>query len=116
MAGAERGHHQRQVEEVKDRPPVDLVRSQSILEEARISLARNRASVEAAWRQLAAEVGVPSLPLPVAPASAAILCRAGTSARAERILAANTDLKQAAAETERARLELERPEPRRCRT
>jgi cobalt-zinc-cadmium efflux system outer membrane protein len=98
-----------QVEVVKDRPRVDLVRSQAVLEEARISLARSRASLGAAQGQLAAEVGVADLPFPEAPAE-----RPGAAPRWEaepvlrRVLAVNSDLRQAAAEAERARLEAER--------
>jgi len=99
----------KQVEEVKVRPRADLVRLQAVLEEARITRDRSRISLEAAWRQLAAEVGLPDLqmaeagrdwndPVPQWDAAAVV----------GRVLAANTALKQAAVEAEQARLEVER--------
>jgi cobalt-zinc-cadmium efflux system outer membrane protein len=98
-----------QVEVVKDRPRVDLVRSESVLQEARTNLARNQANMNAAWHQLAAEVGVPALP-PVAPPTQAPDAppRWDAGAVLQRVFAANADLIRAAAETERARLEAER--------
>lgn len=98
-----------QVDVVKDRPRVDLVRSQSVLEEARTNLNRQRASRDAAWRQLTAEIGVPGLPQTDAPPERPdAVPRWEAESVLQRVLAANTDLKQAAAETERARLEVER--------
>jgi cobalt-zinc-cadmium efflux system outer membrane protein len=98
-----------QVEVVKDRPRVDLVRSQALLEEARINLARSRASLDAAKSQLAAEVGVADLPIPEAPPERPDAAPHWESeAVLRRVLAANSDLKQAAAEAERARLGVER--------
>jgi cobalt-zinc-cadmium efflux system outer membrane protein len=98
-----------QVEVVKDRPRVDLVRSQSALEEARTNLNRNRASLEASWQQLAAEVGTPDLrPADDPPERIDGAPRWEATAVLERVLSANTDVQQVAAETERARLEFER--------
>jgi cobalt-zinc-cadmium efflux system outer membrane protein len=97
-----------QVEVVKDRPRVDLVRSQALLEEARTILNRNRATRDATWRQLAAEIGVPGLQIVDAAAPRESAPRWEDERVLERVLAANTDLKQAATEAERARLEFER--------
>jgi cobalt-zinc-cadmium efflux system outer membrane protein len=97
-----------QVEVVKDRPRVDLVRAQSVLEEARTSLGRNRANLDASWRQLTAEIGVPGLKAPEAFAPRDSTPRWEDERVLARVLAANTDLQQAAAEAERGRLEFER--------
>jgi cobalt-zinc-cadmium efflux system outer membrane protein len=100
---------QEQVEVVKNRPRVDLVRSQSVLEEARTALNRNRASLDAAWEQLAAEVGVSSQPPAAAPAERLDAVSRWEPGRVlERVMAANAELKRAAAETERVHLEVER--------
>ena len=99
----------RQVEEAKIRPRSDLLRIQAILGEARISQQNAGVRREAGWRQVAAEVGVPGLPLPESPAvtwgpfpewEADVVLR--------RVLAANSQVKEAAIETARARLEIER--------
>jgi cobalt-zinc-cadmium efflux system outer membrane protein len=80
-----------------------------LLEEARITLARSEANLLAARRELAAEVGVPDLPLPE-PAGDAFgpvpRWEAGEVVR--RVLSANTAVKQAGVEVERNRLALER--------
>ena len=105
----------RQVEEAKIRPRSDLLRIQAILGEARISQQNAGVRREAGWRQVAAEVGVPGLPLPESPAvtwgpfpewEADVVLR--------RVLAANSQVKEAAIETARVRLEIERRGPRRC--
>jgi cobalt-zinc-cadmium efflux system outer membrane protein len=99
----------RLVEEAKTRPRTDLIRLEALVEEARVSQERTAVNVQAAWRQLAAEVGLPHLPMPEAgaePLPGIPLWDADAVLR--RVLAANTDLKQAAVETERARLEVER--------
>jgi cobalt-zinc-cadmium efflux system outer membrane protein len=93
----------RKLVEVKLRPQTDLLRIEALLEEARISLGRERAARESAWAQLAAEVGVPGLPpRRVAPPGEppdwpADLVRA-------RVLQTNTALKEGALAVERARL------------
>jgi cobalt-zinc-cadmium efflux system outer membrane protein len=99
----------RKLVKAKLRPRTDLLRIEALLEEAQISLARARANRVAAWRELAAEVGTPALPppaevgeplpaLPDWPADAVV----------GRVLAANSAIKQAAVDAERARLALER--------
>jgi cobalt-zinc-cadmium efflux system outer membrane protein len=97
------------VEQAKTRPQTDLIRIEALLEEARISLAQSEESAANAWRQLAAEVGVPQLP---APPPAGDLPEAvpvwDEGAVVRRVLAANTELRQAAVEAERARLEVNR--------
>jgi cobalt-zinc-cadmium efflux system outer membrane protein len=99
----------RLVEEVKTRPRTDLLRTEALLEEARISLARSRANRDAAWRQLTAEIGLPELPPPETlrdPLDA--LPQWDAAAVTQRVLAAHTALKQAGVEVERNRLALER--------
>jgi cobalt-zinc-cadmium efflux system outer membrane protein len=98
------------VEVVKDRPRVDLVRAESLLEEARINQERSRASLDAARRQLAAEVGVPTdVPVPEAPSRRPdVLPHWDAETVLQRVLMTNSDLKQAAIEAERARLEVDR--------
>jgi cobalt-zinc-cadmium efflux system outer membrane protein len=96
------------VEVVKTRPRTDLLRMETLLAEARIQQARSEIAVEAAWQQLAAEVGVPCLPMP--PEVAGLgdtpprweLC-----AVAERVQSAHTELRRADVEIERARLAVE---------
>jgi cobalt-zinc-cadmium efflux system outer membrane protein len=88
---------------------VDLTRLQAVYEDAKSSQERSRINLAASWRQLAAEVGLPQLPPPATPAERAeTVPRWDQETVAQRVLAANTDLKQAAAEVERARLEVER--------
>lgn len=97
----------RQVEEAKTRPRTDLIRLVAVLEEARLSEERARISLESAWRQVAAEVGVPDLPMPaMAPGLEAPPWDADTVLR--RVLAVHTERRRTALEAERARLELER--------
>jgi cobalt-zinc-cadmium efflux system outer membrane protein len=105
----------RLVEEVKTRPRSDLLRLQALLEEARVSRDRARITVDAAWRQLAAEVGVPQLPMPSTAAGLAMpVPWWDREAVLRRVLAANADLRQVAAEAERARLEYERARAGAC--
>jgi cobalt-zinc-cadmium efflux system outer membrane protein len=99
----------RLVETLKTRPETDLLRLDAVLEEARINLVRSDVSRQAAWRQLAAEVGVPDLSLP---AQLRDLADPGSRWNLEdvlgRVLTANTDVKQAAVEVERTRLAVAR--------
>jgi cobalt-zinc-cadmium efflux system outer membrane protein len=90
-------------------PRRDLVRLEALLEETKINLARSRINRAGAWKQLAAEVGVPALPTPEKikpPPEPSAPWESENVTR--RVLAANTELKQAAVEVERARLEVER--------
>jgi outer membrane protein, heavy metal efflux system len=99
----------RLVEEVRTRPRADVLRSEALLEEARISLAASRANLEAAWRQLEAEVGVAELPRSAPardPRDAIPQWDAGMVTG--RVMSANTALREAAVEVERARLALVR--------
>jgi cobalt-zinc-cadmium efflux system outer membrane protein len=97
------------VEDVKTRPRADLLRLQALLDQAKISQTRTQTNLDAAWKQLAAEVGIAS---PPAPARLDGLPGAPPAWRAEavteRVLAANSELRQASLEAERARLEYER--------
>jgi cobalt-zinc-cadmium efflux system outer membrane protein len=99
----------RQVEEAKARPRTDLIRLEALLAEARINRDRTTDTLEGAWRQLAAEVGVPCLAVPdevdhLAPTfpeweAAGVL---------GRVLGVNASLRQATVQVERARLAVER--------
>src|SRR5262249_43932017 len=77
---------------------------------ARISLARSRINEQSAWRQLAAELGLPHLPRPdTRPAFFEPALPAwDADVVQQRVLAANAELRQAAVEATRARPELER--------
>lgn len=98
-----------QVEVIKSRPRTDLLRIDALLEEARIRLAGNRVNLEAAWQQLASEVGVPQLAPPTAPGSfPAGIPAWEPPAVVRRVQETNTELKRAALEVRRARLEVER--------
>jgi cobalt-zinc-cadmium efflux system outer membrane protein len=97
------------VEQAKTRPRTDLLRLQALLEEARINLARTQTNLDAAWRQLAAEVGLPYLPPPAeAPPLPEQPPLWEVDPIARRVQAANTELRQTELEADRARLEFER--------
>ncbi len=110
VASLERGVEvtRRQVEVAKTRPRSDVLRLEALLENARIAAATGRNARDAAWRHLAAEVGLPDLPMPAAapplPDPAAPLDAAAVTGR---VLAANSDVKQAAADAARARVALD---------
>jgi cobalt-zinc-cadmium efflux system outer membrane protein len=97
------------VETARTRPQTDLIRLEALLEEARINQVRARDTLEGAWRQLAAEVGVEHLPC-----AAAVDVLGDTVPTWEacqvlqRVLATNATLKQAEVEVERARLAVAR--------
>jgi cobalt-zinc-cadmium efflux system outer membrane protein len=97
------------VEVRKLRPRTDLLRIEALLEEARLNRERTRTNLEGAWRQLAAEVGVPQL---IPPAAAGGLPESVQSWDLEtvvrRTLAASADLRQAVLEAEQARREADR--------
>jgi outer membrane protein TolC len=95
------------VEEAKTLPRADLLRAQSVLAEARVNQARSRIARAAAWRELAAEVGVPGLAPPAAvPDLPERVPAWDEEAVLARVLAAHADLREAALEVERARLEV----------
>jgi cobalt-zinc-cadmium efflux system outer membrane protein len=98
------------VEEAKIRPRTDLLRSEALLEEARISLARTRAAREGAWRQLAATVGVCELPPPHEVPDPQPVPQLEAQAVQARVLQGNTALRTAALDVERARLVWQRAE------
>jgi cobalt-zinc-cadmium efflux system outer membrane protein len=97
------------VEVAKTRPRDDLLRLQALLEQFRISQARNRISRDAAWKQLAAEVGIPDLPLHEARETLPpVVPNWDAESITRRVQSANTELQQTGLEAERARLEFER--------
>lgn len=99
----------KQVEEVKSRPYTDLVRLEALLEDAKIGQVRSRINLAAAWRQLAAEVGVPDLAPPRTPGSLPEHVPSWQSAQVvRRIRAANTELQQLEAQVQVARLQVSR--------
>jgi cobalt-zinc-cadmium efflux system outer membrane protein len=99
----------RQVEEAKIRPRTDLVRLGAVLEEARLTQSRAGISLVTAWRQLAAEVGIPDLPLPPPPSvGEGPVPRWDADAVLRRVLAVHTELRRAGLQAARAQLEVER--------
>jgi cobalt-zinc-cadmium efflux system outer membrane protein len=96
------------VVQVKSRPQTDLLRLEAVLAEARTNQARARINVQAAWRQLAAEVGVPDLPTPPTLPDFPPVPAWDNAAVLQRVLSVHTDLQQAAFESERARLQWRR--------
>jgi cobalt-zinc-cadmium efflux system outer membrane protein len=97
------------VETARTRPRSDLLRVEALLEEARINLQQSRISRQAAWRQLATEVGVLDLPPPTQ--AGGFPEPAGEwadDAVLRRVLTVHTDIKQAAVQVARSRLALER--------
>jgi cobalt-zinc-cadmium efflux system outer membrane protein len=97
------------VEETKTLPRADLLRAESLLAEARVNQARHRIHLAAAWRELAVEVGVPGLPPPaVVPDLPTTVPDWDEHAVLQRVLAVHSDLREAALEAERARLEWQR--------
>jgi cobalt-zinc-cadmium efflux system outer membrane protein len=98
-----------QVEQTKNRPRTDLLRVQALYKEAQINRDKGRAALEAAWRQLAAEIGLPELPRPTSVGDLPdALPQWDVSKVQARALAANTELKRAAVDADHARLALER--------
>lgn len=97
------------VEKAGTRPRSDLLRLEALLKEARIALTSNRASLEASWKQLAAEIGLPTLPLPAKPQEQELVLPSWEFQTViERVQSSHTSLKQATMELERAHLEVER--------
>src|SRR5262249_48787362 len=98
-----------QVEKAETRPRTDLLRLEALLEEARINQARARDALEGAWRQLAAEVGVPQLPVPPEPGQLRENSPDWNDTLVlQRVRSSNTARNQAAVEAERARLAVQR--------
>jgi cobalt-zinc-cadmium efflux system outer membrane protein len=98
-----------QVEVIKTRPRTDLLRIDALLEEARIRLAGSRVNLEAAWQQLASEVGVARLAPPPTPGSYPPGIPAwDPPAVVRRVQETNTELKRAGLDVRRAHLEIER--------
>jgi cobalt-zinc-cadmium efflux system outer membrane protein len=100
----------KQVEQARTRPRSDLLRLEALLVGARTTLTTNRSNRDAAWRNLATEIGLPNLAMPSTvppdlPAKSPALALEGIT---KTVLAVNTDLKQATADTERTRLQVER--------
>ena len=99
------------VEDVKSRPPVDLVRMKALLEDAKAFRALAAATYTASWKQLAAEVGVPDLPPPPEqPLFLNDLPALVADDVTTRVLSANTELQRLAMRIEQARAELSRAE------
>jgi cobalt-zinc-cadmium efflux system outer membrane protein len=97
------------VEKAKTRPRSDLLRIQALLDEALINQRRILTNLEAAWRELAAEVGVPSLPRPADTEALPPTVPGWELERInQRVQSSNTLLRQAALEAESARLVFER--------
>src|SRR5262249_6176968 len=98
------------VEKAKSRPRQDLLRIEALLEEAKINLGRSRVNEQAAWRQLAAEIGVPNLPAPEInlKENQPLLPSWQADAVTQRVLVAHAELRQAALEKEKASVEVER--------
>jgi cobalt-zinc-cadmium efflux system outer membrane protein len=97
------------VEGAKTLPQADLLRGQAILAQGRIAQARDQVTRTAAWRQLAAEVGVPNLPPPPAvPDLPGEAPEWDEAAVLQRVQAVNAELHEAGLEVGRARLEYER--------
>jgi cobalt-zinc-cadmium efflux system outer membrane protein len=97
------------VETVQIRPKTDLLRLEALLEETQINLARSRLATEAAWKQVAAEVGLPDLPQPNANRGFQSTSPQWESdGILQRVKAANSTLQQAFTEVDRARLAVDR--------
>jgi cobalt-zinc-cadmium efflux system outer membrane protein len=87
----------------------DVVRLQAVLDQARIGLARSQSNLDAAWKQLAAEVGVPELPAPAEPGTLSETIPLWRQEQvAARVQSASTELRQAILDADRARLEFRR--------
>lgn len=111
VASLEQGFEitRKQVEEAKTRPRTDLLRIGALLEEARIRLASSRVNLDAAWKQLASELGVPELLPPETPGDFPEQApHWDPDAIAQRIQEANTELKRAVLDVRRTGLEVER--------
>lgn len=98
-----------QVEKAKTRPKTDLLRLEALLEEARINQGRAKDLADGAWRQLAAEIGLPDLAAPTAGVPLPeIASELDQEVVKRRILASHTAIRQANIEVERAKVAIER--------
>jgi cobalt-zinc-cadmium efflux system outer membrane protein len=97
-----------QVERARSRPQTDLLRIEALLAEARINEARTRDELEGARRQLAAEVGVPTLPVCAVAGDLSVPPLWEHDPVLSRVLETNSAVRQANLEVERARLAVER--------
>jgi cobalt-zinc-cadmium efflux system outer membrane protein len=98
-----------QVEKAKIRPRTDLIRLRAILEEAKLNRDRARIQHSGAWRVVAAQVGIPDLPMPAHEGMSEPSVPQWKSEEVlRRVLDVHTDLRQAGAERDRARLAVER--------
>jgi cobalt-zinc-cadmium efflux system outer membrane protein len=97
-------------------PRYDLLRMEALLEETKINYARSRFNVQSTWKQVAAEVGLPELPLPekgVVPEKGVGSLKATAPFLEseevwQRVQAANSGLQLATVEVEAARLGIDR--------
>lgn len=97
------------VDKLQNRPRTDLLRLEALYEETKISQLRSGFNVTAAWKQVAAEVGVPELPMPPqARADRADWPSWDQTIVWQRVKSANNSLRQAAVEVESARLAVAR--------
>ncbi len=98
-----------QVETAKSRPRTDLLRLEALREEARANQVKTQAQLSGTWRQLAAEVGMPSCPIE-GPLTETRDEEPSWEANAvtNRVLCVNSSIRQAAVEAERARIAVER--------
>lgn len=97
------------VEEAETRPPADLVRMKALVEDAKASRVLAEAAYVAAWKQLAAEVGVPELSFPKKrPPFFEALPDLDADPVTARVLRANTELRQLEMQIEQSRAQLAR--------
>jgi cobalt-zinc-cadmium efflux system outer membrane protein len=94
--------------ELELRPKTDLLRLEAVLQQAQIVRTRNEIGRDAAWRQVVAEVGVPSLPMPAEPDPRPGAPQWDETVVRQRVLSANSAVQQAAIEAEQARLAVTR--------
>jgi cobalt-zinc-cadmium efflux system outer membrane protein len=86
----------------------DLLRLEALLEETKINQARSAYNVEAAWKQVTAEVGLAELPMPHATRDYGLVPAWDGGDVWQRVKAANSGLQRASTEADRARLAVER--------
>jgi cobalt-zinc-cadmium efflux system outer membrane protein len=104
----------KQVEDLKTRPRTDLLRLEALQAEAKIGQARSRINVQAGWRQLATEIGVPDLPFDARPETTVPVPHWEADAVMQRVQAGHSELMQAGVEADRARIEVDRARAEAC--